>query len=133
MGGSATMFSANTKGQNQSQMTDTKGTKTGKKEDAEPAGPARPEFDYGDGKFNDIAFEIWAARDKLHQKTLERSPPIDDRSSKGKKKKKTAKQTEASAGRRSANDSQLDMSGGASMSGATGGETMLMNQTLPAA
>ena len=114
-------------------MTETKGTKTGKKEDAEPALPLKPDFDYGDDTFNARALEIWEARDKLHQKTLERSPPIDDKSSKGKKKKKATKQMEASAGRRSANDSQLDMSAAASMSGVTGGETMLMNQTLPAA
>lgn len=121
----STMFSGGTKGANQSQMTDTmKGTKTGKNEEPEPVGPLKPTFDYGIQKADETAEFIWETRERLNQKTLEMSPPIDDKSSKGKKKKR-AKQTEASAGR---NDSQLlDMSGAASMSGATGVETMILN------
>ena len=38
-----------------------------------------------------------------------------------------------SAGRKSLNDSALDMSGGASMLGVTGGDQTLMNQSLTAA
>ena len=69
-----------------------KGGKKGKKDEAvEPKLPEKPDFDYGDEKFNAVAEEIWDARERLNQKTLERSPPIDDKSSKGKKKKKALK------------------------------------------
>ena len=94
----STMFSGGTKGHaNQSIMTDTKGTKTGKQEEAEPVGPQKPEFEDGIQQANEMAEQVWDTRDRLHKKTLELSPPIDDKSSKGKKKKR--KHTEASAGR----------------------------------
>lgn len=111
---------------------ETKGAKKGQKgEVVEPILPQKPTFDFGVDEFNEESLKIWEARDKLNQKTLERSPPIDDKSSKGKKKKKP-KQAELSAGRKSLNDSALDMSGGASILGVTQGDNMIMNQSLTA-
>ena len=51
-----------------------KGGKKGKKgEEIEmPKLPPKPVFDYGDDKFNLVAEEIWDAREKLNQKTLEK-------------------------------------------------------------
>lgn len=79
---STTIVSAGTKNGgkiNQSQMTtDTIGGKGGKKgkkgeEAAELAKlPLKPVFDYGDDKFNIVAEEIWDAREKLNQKTIEK-------------------------------------------------------------
>ena len=34
--------------------------------------PLKPVFDYGDEKFNQIAEEIYDAREKLNQKTIEK-------------------------------------------------------------
>ena len=50
-----------------------KGGKKGKKDEVvEPLKPLKPVFDYGDEQFNNIAEDIWDAREKLNQKTLEK-------------------------------------------------------------
>lgn len=97
-----------------------------------PELPAKPVFEYGNERFNTISEEIWDARDRLHKKTIELMPPVDDKSSKkSKKKKKAAKNLELSAGRKSVNESVIDMSAVTSQVGVTSiGADQTLNRTL---
>ena len=50
-----------------------KGGKKGKNDEViEPILPFKPTFEYGNDQFNNIAEDIWDAREKLNRKTLEK-------------------------------------------------------------
>ena len=59
---------------------------------------------------------------------MEKQSPVDDKSTKSIRKSKARKKmTDMSAGRKSLNDSAIDMSGGASQLGVMSGDQILMN------
>lgn len=90
----------------------------------------KPAYDYGEPTFDMVAEDIWDARDKMNLKTIEKNPvDVDKKSNKSKKKRKTIKDGgQLSAGRKSINDSQVELSGGFVTVDQT--QTLILNQTI---